>query len=78
MMVQMVNGDVCSGHPWTCHVFLFFGKLSDSLPALLSALPSCGILSFLRKLQVFFFFFLRFKKNLYLAAPGLSCGMWNL
>ena len=67
MMVQMVNGDVCSGHPWTCHVFLFFGKLSDSLPALLSALPSCGILSFLRKLQVFFFFFLneyRFSNDL--------------
>ena len=56
-----------------------FFSLSSSVilwPAVLSALPSCGALSFLRKLQVFFFF-LRFKKNLYFAAPGLSCGMWD-
>ena len=75
-MVQMVSRDVCSGHPCTCRVFLFFVTLSDSLACCSVCLTKlwCSLI-FKEIASLFFFPPLRFKKNLCLAAPCLMCGM---
>lgn len=59
MMVQMVSGDVRSGHPWTCRVFLFFVKLSDSLACCSVCLTKLWCSLIFKEIASLFFFFIK-------------------